>query len=257
MPVQAATACLPPGQLDVHTGALWQRPYSHPDLDAGAIHVWIADLDTAADRRLLGLLSADERARAAQMLSASVGRRWSCSRALLRVLLGAYLETDPRALRLRTDARGRPLIGVTRVGASGVAESGAGEQRSARGRPSFSVSHSGSVALYAFVPRGSVGVDVELARPRRHTLALAARAFGGRESSRLETLDPEARDREFLRMWARLEAMLKCGGGGIGADLLNQIRDPWVAELDVGTGAAAALAAEHRPRELRRLLWSD
>jgi phosphopantetheinyl transferase len=86
---------------------------------------------------------------------------------------------------------------------------------------------------------------------------LAARAFGGRESSRLETLDPEARDREFLRMWVRHEAMLKCRGRGIGADLPNQMRDPWVAELDVGIGAAAALAAEHRPRELRRLRWTD
>jgi 4'-phosphopantetheinyl transferase len=252
MPVQAATACLPPGQLDVQGGALWERAYSHPDLDAGAIHAWIADLDTAADPRLLGLLSADERARAAQMLSVRVGRRWSRSRAMLRVLVGAYLDTDPRALRLRADARGRPLIGGPRLTGSG-----AREQPSGRAQPWFNVSHSGSVALYAFAADGSVGVDVELARRQPHTLALATRAFGGRASSRLATLDPSARDREFLRMWARHEAMLKCVGGGIGADLPNQIRDPWVAELDVGKGAAAAVAAEHRPRELRRLLWSD
>jgi phosphopantetheinyl transferase len=252
MRVQAATACAPLRQPDVHTCGRWERAHSHPDLVAGAIHVWIADLDTAADRSLLGLLSAHERARAAQMLSTRVGRRWSRSRALLRVLLGAYLDIDPCALRLRTDARGRPLIGGTRVTGPG-----AREQPTGRAWPSFNVSHSGSVALYAFARRGSVGVDVELAWRRGRTLALAARAFGGRESSRLATLGLEARGREFLRMWTRHEAMLKCRGGGIGADLPNQTREPWVAELDVGAGAAAALAAEHRPRELRRLRWSD
>jgi 4'-phosphopantetheinyl transferase len=216
--------------------------------------VWIADLDMTADR-LLELLSACERARAAQMLSARVGRRWSRSRALLRLLLGAYLDTDPRALRMRTDARGKPLIGGTCVTGSGMTGSGAREQLTDRARLSFSVSHSGSVALYAFADDGSVGVDVELACHRRHTLALAARAFGGCESSRLATLDLQTRDSEFLRMWARHEAMLKCRGGGIGGNLPNQMREPWVAELDVGAGAAAALAAERRPLELRRLRW--
>jgi 4'-phosphopantetheinyl transferase len=249
MPVPAAPACHPLRQLDLHTSAGWERADAHPELDADAIHVWIADLDMTADR-LLELLSARERARAAQMLSARVGRRWSRSRALLRVLLGAYLDTDPRTLRLRTDAHGKPLIGGMRVTGSG-----AREQSSGRAQPSFNVSHSGSVALYAFAPRGSVGVDVELARRRWHKLTLAARTFGGRESSRLATLDLEARDREFLRMWARHEALLKCRGGGIGADPPNQMKEPWVAELDVGAGAAAALAAEHRPRELRRLRW--
>ena len=116
---------------------------------------------------------------------------------------------------------------------------------------SFNLSHSGQLALYAFTETGAVGVDVEVARRPIDEIAIAARTFGPAEARRLGGLDPAIREREFRRAWVRHEAELKCRGTGIGGPEAGLGgREPWTAELEVGPRAAAAVAAEHPPREL-------
>jgi hypothetical protein len=157
---------------------------------------------------------------------------------LLRELLGLYLERDPVALRFDYGEHGKPALREP----DGV---------------SFNLSHSGTLALYAFTPRGEVGVDVEVARRPLGGLTLAARAFGAGEAGRLAALEPTVREREFLRAWARHEAILKCRGTGIAAAAARGPGpEPWLAELDVGEHAAAAIAAEHAPRELCCWRWA-
>ncbi|HYM67693.1 MAG TPA: 4'-phosphopantetheinyl transferase superfamily protein, partial [Patescibacteria group bacterium] len=119
----------------------------------------------------------------------------------------------------------------------------------------FTLSHSGHLALYAFTTVGEVGVDVEVARRPIDEVALAARAFGPGEAQRLEPLDPAARRQEFRRAWARHEATLKCRGTGFGGGPAAHGPAPWIAELDVGANAAAAVAAERAPEELRCWGW--
>ena len=72
--------------------------------------------------------------------------------------------------------------------------------------------------------RGAVGVDVEVARRPINEAALAARTFGPDEARRLAALDPVSREREFLRLWVRHEARLKCRGTGIGDAALDAQR---------------------------------
>jgi len=102
-----------------------------------------------------------------------------------------------------------------------------------------------------------VGVDVELARHLVDAVALAARAFGPAEAERLERLDPDSREREFRRAWVRHEAGLKCLGTGIGAAPAAEAGggSPWIAELEMGERAAAAVAVTEAPSELRCWEW--
>jgi 4'-phosphopantetheinyl transferase len=177
--------------------AAWTPGPHHPRLAGGAVHVWRADLEAVADD-VGELLCEQERERAARLLREQDRRRFTRARGLLRTLLGRYMQTDPRALRFEDGPHGKPAL----------LESDS---------PSFNVSHSEHLALYAFSAAGAVGVDVEVAAGRRNEVALAARVFGPQEASRLEGLDPATRTAEFLRAWVRHEAALKCRGTGIGA----------------------------------------
>jgi 4'-phosphopantetheinyl transferase len=167
---------------------------------------------------------------------------------VLRALLGKYEHVEPAAMRLDAEEAGKPTLTIPQRDAS----------------VSFNLSHSGPLALYAFTEAGAVGVDVQTvpARPIDHA-AIAARLLGSREGRRLSELTPTEREREFLRAWARHEATVKCHGSGIsgGADARTSDATEgvararlWVAELDVGAGAAGAVALEQEPLEMR--CWS-
>ena len=93
-------------------------------------------------------------------------------------------------------------------------------------------------------------------------LAVAARAFGPAEARRLQQLDPVTREQELLLAWVRHEAELKCRGTGIGgAGAEGEMAEGemgekvWIAELDVGSHGAAAVAVARPPRELCCWEW--
>jgi 4'-phosphopantetheinyl transferase len=229
----------------------WSPGPLSPRLDAGAVHVWQARLKTVTDG-LVGLLSPAERARAERFMKAHDRERWIRAHGVLRALLGRYLKMDPRTLRLVTGPHGKPALAP-----GGDPAMSAQESTSAKhSRLSFNLAHSGDLALYAFTETGAVGVDVQVARRLTKEVALAARTFGPAEARRLERLGRATREREFLQAWTRHEARMKCLGTGIGHELTDDDgRQPWIAALDVGERAAAALALERPPRELRSWEW--
>jgi len=239
----------------------WARVPREPRAAAGTIDVLRADLDGVADD-MLELLSPQERARAERFAAERDRVLWTRARGLLRRLLGSYLGQEPGALRFGAGPHGKPALLGERTPPR------AGHELPAGGSPPvcFNVSHSGHLALYAFSPIGEVGVDVELPRRPRNELAIAARALGPQAARRLAQVDPAHRPHEFLRAWVRHEAAAKCTGVGIGAGSgpgataterrdCDRDRGLWLAELDVGPPAAAAVAAENRPRELRLWEW--
>jgi 4'-phosphopantetheinyl transferase len=213
----------------------WAPAPARPALTEGAVHVWRVDLTTVTDD-LAELLCGEERERGERLLNKRNGQLWMRSRGVLRALLGRYLQEDPETLRFSTGAHGKPELRP-------------------RG-PSFNLAHSGSLALYAVAQTVAVGVDVEMARRAVNEVALAERTFGSAEAGRLAALDPADRAREFRRLWVRREAQLKCRGTGIaGARAEASTRELWIAELDVGARAAAAIAADAPPRELCTWDW--
>jgi 4'-phosphopantetheinyl transferase len=230
---------------------VWEPGPPDPHLTDGVLHVWRADLD-AVSGEVIELLSDDERARAESILSARKAQRWSRGRGVLRDLLGRYLETDPGTLRFRTGAHGKPTL------AEGCPGSAAASGCTTPGTAwfSFNMSHSRPLALYALAGTCAVGVDVEVVRRPLDEVAIARRAFGPSQSLRLEGVAPARREREFLRAWVRHEAELKFRGTGIRKGVReSDAAIVWISELNVGPHAAAAVAVERRPRELRCWDW--
>lgn len=202
--------------------------------------MWLAHLAGVSGELVRCGLSADERRRAQRILPQGRRLSWARSRALLRELLGRYLDTPPGDLRFGSGPHGKP-------------ELMAAPQAS---RLRFSVSHSGMLAMYAFALGGEVGVDVQVGLPRdRHASSLARRILGPTAATRLASLPASQRSREVLAGWVRHEAQVKCLGTGLGAPAAG--RRPWVMEVAISGDepVAAALAAERRPSRVRRLIW--
>jgi 4'-phosphopantetheinyl transferase len=212
------------------------QPARHPDLRGDAAHVWLADLDEIADNSL-SILSRNELERAERLLDPRVRTRWTSARRLLRELIGGYLRVPPKSLRFEVGAHGKPAL---------VPFQGHLQTPPAL---AFNLSHSGPLALYAFTCSGQVGVDVQLPRTQLDELALAGRHFGEEHAGRLAELEPQARQAAFLRAWTNYEATLKWRGTGISATPREEPR-PWLGELDLGRGGAAALALDEEPEAL-------
>jgi 4'-phosphopantetheinyl transferase len=233
--------------LDGTSLSTWSPGPFRPVLGPDAVDVWRVDL-AGVPERLIEVLSSSERTRAERILDGPRRVRWARGRAILRALLGRYLDSDPRTLALLGDDGGRPAL-----------ETATGADFGSR-QLTFNLSHSGDTAVYALSSAGAVGIDVE--RPRRQidVLAVAARAFDGTATARLRQLGTETREHEFLRLWVRHEASLKCLGVGIwsgadaGAGDAVGVR-PWIAELDLGGRGLAALALERAPSEVRCWDW--
>jgi 4'-phosphopantetheinyl transferase len=227
----------------------WSPGPRGPRAGAGVVEVWRADL-TAAPADLHELLCHEELERAQRIVRTGARALWTRSRGLLRALLGRYLECDPRELRFELGPHGKPKL--------------AGNGRADLDLR-FNLSHSGPLVLVAVSADHEVGVDVEHRRARggdgAHELALAARIFGMAEAQRLGELDRGRRAGELLRAWALHEATLKCLGTGLGGTRPSSPDAPdglWTATLDVGPGAAAAVAAQGaHARELRCWDWVD
>lgn len=230
----------------------WAPGPALPLLEPGAVHVWRADLATVSEE-MDALFCAEELERAGRMLRAGDRVLWMRSRAVLRELLGRYLLRDPRTLRFAAAAHGKPFL-LRDAPARASSRAGTPGKGS---RLCFNVSHSGDLSLYAITPTCEVGVDVELAGRAIDEPALAARAFGAAEARRLERLDPETREQEFLRSWVRYEAALKCRGTGIGAATREVGCEPWITELELGSRGAGAVAVERPLRELRCWTWLE
>jgi 4'-phosphopantetheinyl transferase len=207
----------------------WRRPHRQPELQAGCVHVWRADLDVGATT---DLLSPEERDRARRIVDERRRRRFVAARQILRSLLGGYLRCDPRSLELVLGADGKPAL--------------------AKGQLRFNLAHSAELALFAFSREHELGVDVERGERLRDVAGVARRLLGA-DAERLLELDESTRRRELLRAWVRAEAIVKCDGRGLRVRAEDVTDGIAVIELEAGTGAAAlALAGPEAQVELWR-----
>ena len=100
--------------------------------------------------------------------------------------------------------------------------------RNANGRPCFvnddadlSLSHSGDLAVAAFVRSGRIGVDVELVSDKRKARAVAERFFSEKEKRLIsESSEPLI---EFFKLWTRKEALAKCRNMPLAVSMSTEI----------------------------------
>ena len=193
----------------------WRVGVHEPDLASDEVRVWLVELDaglkpgddeeTAEPGPELGLLAADEQARAARFIRPRDRRRFVSCRAALRQILGGLLDASPGSLQFRAGGQGKPELASNGPG---------GESSDSRHPLRFNVSHSAELALIAVCRGRELGVDIERVRPMSEAERIVASFFSTAEQATFALIPDEAKALTFLRGWTRKEAVLK--GLGIG-----------------------------------------
>jgi 4'-phosphopantetheinyl transferase len=204
------------------------------DLADDEVHLWVARLDrsVAFVGGLAPLLSPEERERAERFRFERDRTRFLVRHGIIRMLLASYLNVDPGEVRLRTEARGKPVLDVA-------------EAMSAL---RFNTSHSETLGVCAIARNREIGVDVERLRPIPEAREIAERFYSERERSELSGLSGDEYNRAFLTLWTGKEAYLKAIGDGLWEDPkgIEVAADP--------RGPAALLSVNGSEEEARR--WS-
>ena len=240
-------------------GQSWEQPPESPAVTTDDVHVWKASLDRAPEELdgLRRILAPDEQIRADRFRFKKRRDRFIVGRAVLRTILGRYLDQHPNQLRFQYSPYGKPTLS-TEVGTL-----------------KFNLSHSHCLALYAVARGREIGVDLEFIRKDINLLGIAKRFFSEREYAELQAL-PESRQLQtFFECWTRKEAFIKAKGDGFSlplrqfdvsitpgepAALLRTEWDPdeaalWsLKSLNPTPGYAGALAVEGRHWNLQS--WS-
>ena len=200
-------------------------------LPEDSIVLYILDLRSmeVAESKWRELLSSDERERAARFHFERDRQHYCAARALLRTLLGAYLEAAPQELSFQYSDKGKPGL-ASRYRGCGVA---------------FNVSHSGDFALLGFTRRSDIGVDIEQIRDDFDTAAIARRFFSAREQDQLSRLPADQQHHAFFRCWTRKEAFIKALGEGL-SHPLSQF------DVSLDTSAQVSLTTRPEPEEAER-----
>jgi 4'-phosphopantetheinyl transferase len=177
----------------------WRPPPPELILSPTDVHVWRVPLVQPAEplAALARTLSDDERARAARFHFERDRTAFTAARGALRTLLGRYLDHPADQLAFGYRDKGKPYLLTP-----------AGELR-------FNLSHSGQLALLAFVRGRELGVDIEQRRPLSDLLALGRTSFSPGEYAALCRLPPADHLHAFFSCWSRKEAFIKTTGEGI------------------------------------------
>ncbi len=204
------------------------------------IHIWrllISDVEVAT-RRVLAVLTPSERDRATHLAIPAARQEFIVGRAVLRHVLGNYLDCRPADVPLGRGPHGKPgLLG---------------------GHPDirFNVSHSHGLVLYGVARGREVGVDVERIRPVPDGRQLAERFFSRREARELSQLPATEFATGFFNCWTRKEAYAKATGFGLALPL-----DSFEVSLAPGTPATLALldvaAPQKRSWDIRAIPLGD
>jgi 4'-phosphopantetheinyl transferase len=184
-----------------HSNYLWNMPQDNVILGGNEVHVWKAPLEAPLNTiySLQRILSEEEVKRARQFYFEKDRLHWIVARGILRILLGYYLDIDPRGVSFVTNGYGKPFIAYPSHGT----------------RLRFNLTHSGELALYALTYDRHVGVDVEYMRSDIDCEKLAQYHFSPYERAALQALPTALRLEAFFLCWTRKEAYIKARGSGL------------------------------------------
>ena len=212
----------------------WPSPPERLILKSDEVHVFCTNLDLERPfiDSLERSLSADERERAGRFYFEKDRNHYVTARALLRDILGRYLNLPPAQIRFCYGDHGKPAL----------AES------FAKSRLRFNLSHAHGLALYAVARGREVGIDIELIRPDFADERIAEQFFSHKEVTMLRSLRDYMQQEAFFNCWTRKEAYVKARGEGLSLPL-----DQFSVSLTPGI-PAALLSVEGDPEERSR--WS-
>lgn len=165
------------------------------------VHLWCARLDppAATVAKLERWLCGAERARAERFRVFRDWRRFVVGRGFLRQLIGCYLDCEPSAIQFAYGPCGKPALA----------------RQPRLGSLSFNLSHSGSLAVFAFARGRELGVDVEQLDPEFQVYQVADHFFTAGEVAGIMARPPDQQHVRFFELWTRKEALIKARGEGL------------------------------------------
>ncbi len=170
-----------------------------PPLDDQDVHIWLLSLDgSLALGNGVGVLSAEERDRAARFVFERDRRRFEIGRMAQRAVLATYAGVRPADIQYQASENGKLSLTVPRN--PGL---------------EFSLSRSHDHAILAVTRGDPVGVDVERIDPNRDLRLVAESHFSEREQEALKAVDGDAWSRRFFHIWTAKEAIVKALGDGL------------------------------------------
>ena len=164
---------------------MWLNPPDNLILSEDEAHIWRADLDIneSSQGSFQKLLSSDEKNRAKKFRFAKDSQNFIAARGILRLLVGKYLEINPAEIFFHYSEFGKPGI--------------------ANNSLQFNISHSKNIALFAFIKKFNVGVDVEFVNPNIEVKDIATKFFSANEIMNLLALPEQEQTLGFFNCWTR------------------------------------------------------
>lgn len=209
--------------------------------DGAPLEPWLLRVDRcnpqvlAATAELEALLSCQEQEKVNSLRRPDDRQRTLLGRGVLRLVLGAWLDRDPAALRFAAGPHGKPQL--LHPGPS-----------MPQGKPpQFNISHSGALILLAFHAAAPVGVDVERQQPDLDWRPIARRCLAPAQVESLLALPAAEAASAFVECWCALEAGLKARGVGLAqaSEVQALAIEPrlrrWRLDLPAGYSGAVAL----------------
>ncbi len=161
------------------------------------IHIYRSSLESTAEKlkEFELLLSPDELQKAYRYKFEKDRDHYITGRALLRSILGKYLNQAPDEIIFCYSDKGKPIMKNSNI--------------------KFNLAHSGGKAVFAFSENAEVGIDIEYMRELPDALEIAKRFFSDEEFNEfLKVSEDEIRE-AFFNCWTRKEAFIKAVGEGL------------------------------------------
>lgn len=150
-------------------------------------------------------LSADEIERAGRFHFEKDKNNFISCRGILRRILADYTGLRPEDIRFEYTSNGKPYLSV-HTNTLGL---------------NFNLSHSGTLALYAFSIKHLVGIDIEYIRLDLSIEEIANRFFSENEIISIKSHSKISQQEVFFQYWVRKEAVLKAEGIGVSFEMNN------------------------------------
>jgi 4'-phosphopantetheinyl transferase len=128
-----------------------------------------------------------------------IRNRFIARRAILRIILGGYLQISPSKMQFLYNSYGRPRLNELKH--DEVIE--------------FNLSHSQEFALYIFSSQNRVGIDLEKIHAIGDVKNIIERFFTIREREFINSHDEIQKGDAFFKIWTGKEAFLKAIGTGL------------------------------------------
>ncbi|QMU66418.1 MAG: 4'-phosphopantetheinyl transferase superfamily protein [Flavobacteriaceae bacterium] len=176
----------------------WSTPLKQTSLQRNQIHVWKATLDVSENKHHVfwSYLSDDEKQRANTFYFKKDRDYFITARGILRELIGQYLNKKAIDIEFGYHTHGKPFM-------RNDAEL------------EFNISHSKNMALYGFVKKDEIGVDIEFVDQKIEAMQIARHFFSSYEITALGDLPQQHKASGFFNCWTRKEAFIKALGTGL------------------------------------------